>query len=101
MTTPSWQLMQAGTPLGTLTLQEIDQPWFRCHFTGAPAWEAVRPVLEEWTHSMEEAETDHSRVGRALAAVDALQLSLVPAHGDEPIDDFLIHVRGTSASFRY
>jgi hypothetical protein len=97
----SWQLMQARTLLGTLTLDEIDQPWFRCHFTATPAWEDVRPILEEWTHSIEAEEPDSPRAEQALRAVDALGLVLVPADGKEPIDDFFIHVRGTRASFRY
>ncbi|MEV8015886.1 hypothetical protein AB0O76_05930 [Streptomyces sp. NPDC086554] len=101
MTDRSWELIQANNLLGTLTLDEIDQPWFRCHFTGTSAWEGVRPILEEWTHSIEAEQPDPPRVNRAMGAVDALELSLVPADGSEPIDDFLIHVRGTQASFRY
>ncbi|MFI1481826.1 hypothetical protein [Streptomyces sp. NPDC020747] len=101
MTDRSWQLMQAHTLLGTLTLEEIDQPWFRGHFSGTPAWEDVRPILEEWTRSIEAEEPDPPRVDQAMRAVDGLHLSLVPANGDELIDDFLIHVRGTQASFRY
>lgn len=97
----SWQLMQAGTRVGTLTLDHIDQPWFRCTFTGTSAWEAIRPILEAWTHSVEGAEPDHPAVERALEAVDALQLTLVPPDGSDPIDDFLIHIRGSQASFRY
>ncbi|MFB7134416.1 hypothetical protein ACFCZY_22695 [Streptomyces sp. NPDC056237] len=97
----SWQLMQAHTLLGTLTLDEIDQPWFRCHFTGTQAWEDVRPVLEEWTHSIEPEEPDPPKVDQALRSVDALHLALVPTDGNEPIDDFLIHIRGSRASFRY
>ncbi|MFI7315769.1 hypothetical protein [Streptomyces venezuelae] len=97
----SWQLKQADTLLGTLTLDEIDQPWFRCHFTGTPAWDDVRPILEEWTQSIEAEEPDPPRVEQAMRAVDGLRLSLVPTEGGESLVDFLIHVRGGQASFRY
>ncbi|MGW3144036.1 hypothetical protein ACWDG1_05000 [Streptomyces sp. NPDC001177] len=101
MTDRSWQLVQGHTLLGALTLDGIDQPWFRCRFTGTPAWEDARSILEEWTHSIEAEEPDSPRVEQVLRAVDALHLALVPADGNEPIDDFLIHVRGAQASFRY
>ncbi|MFG2426815.1 hypothetical protein [Streptomyces sp. NPDC048590] len=37
----------------------------------------------------------------ALEAVDALSLSLVSVTGAEVIGDFLIHVEGRTARFRY
>ncbi|MFF0064212.1 hypothetical protein ACFYRC_22175 [Streptomyces sp. NPDC005279] len=94
--------MRGETHLGTLTLDYIDQPWFYCHFDATPEWEAVRPTLDAWTEAtLARNDPDELRIARAWQAVDALKLTLVPIHGGERVDEFLIHVEDDEARFRY
>ncbi|WP_327190052.1 hypothetical protein [Streptomyces xinghaiensis] len=97
----SWRLMQGDTQVGTLVLDHIDQPWFHCRFTATPDWEPLRPVVETWTRVVESDDSDELQITQALEAVDALHLTLLPVSGSEEIDDFLIHVDGDAARFRY
>jgi hypothetical protein len=98
----SWQLMRGEKHLGTLTLDYIDQPWFHCDFDATPEWVAVRPTLEAWTEAtLAVNDPDELQIARAWQAVEALQLTLVPIHDGELIDEFLIHVEGDEARFRY
>ncbi|GLP65777.1 hypothetical protein TUSST3_23970 [Streptomyces sp. TUS-ST3] len=88
--------------LATLTLHYIDQPWFRCHFAAGPAWDAIRPTIEEWTQATLEREApDVLRIPRAWEAVKDLGMTLVPLDGTAPIEDFLIPIDGATARFRY
>ncbi|GAA2436735.1 hypothetical protein GCM10010421_28130 [Streptomyces glaucus] len=93
--------MQGDTHVGTLLLDHIDQPWLHCRFTATAAWDSVRPVLAAWTQAVESDDSNELAVDEALEAVDALQLALVAVAGSERIDDFLIHVEGDTARFRY
>ncbi|MEV6311113.1 hypothetical protein AB0M10_21235 [Streptomyces sp. NPDC051840] len=91
--------MRQGVHLGTLVLARVDQPWFVCGFRATSDWEASRPTVEAWTRAVDG--DDEDEMICALEAVDALGLSLVPVAGAEAIGDFLIHVEGRTARFRY
>ena len=93
--------MQGGTHVGTLVLDHIDQPWFHCRFTATPAWELLRPTVEAWNRAVERDRSHELEIAKALEAVDSLRLAIVPVPGSEPIDDFLLHVEGDEARFRY
>lgn len=91
--------MRQGVDLGTLVLARVDQPWFVCSFGATSDWEASRPTVQAWTRAVDEGDEDEMIC--ALEAVDALGLSLVPVTDAETIGDFLIHVEGRTARFRY
>ncbi|MEU4681808.1 hypothetical protein [Streptomyces xinghaiensis] len=97
----SWRLMQGDTQVGTLVLDHIDQPWFHCRFTATPAWEPLRPAMEAWTRVVDSDYSNELQITQACEAVDALRLTLLPVSGSDQIDDFLIHVEGDAARFRY
>jgi hypothetical protein len=98
----SWHLKRGETAVATLTLDEIDQPWFRCSFAADPHWDAVRPTVEEWTQSTLEINgPDPLRIPRAWQAVKDLGLTLVSLDGGPHIEDFFLHVDGAKARFRY
>ncbi|MFJ9683592.1 hypothetical protein ACIRP2_37005 [Streptomyces sp. NPDC101194] len=50
---------------------------------------------------MESNDSDEDAIIRALEAVDALKPALVSVPDSETIEDFLIHVEGGTARFRY
>lgn len=98
----SWHLKRGETVIATLTLKDIDQPWFHCHFAPCEAWEAIRPTVEEWTRATQETDaTDVLRVPRAWKAVNDLGLTLVPLDDAPPVEVFFLHVDGATARFRY
>ncbi|MGV9564315.1 hypothetical protein [Streptomyces sp. NPDC003480] len=97
----SWRLMQGQSHLGTLTLDHIDQPWFHCCFTATAAWEPLRPTVAAWTQAVESNDSNELEIAKTLEDVDALGLLLVSVAGSQQIDDFLIHVEGDAARFRY
>ncbi|MEW2472092.1 hypothetical protein AB0919_45125, partial [Streptomyces sp. NPDC046994] len=72
-----------------------------CHFTAEDAWEFLRPTVAAWTRAVDSDDSNEPEIIRALEAVDSLRLVLVPETGSERINDFLIHVRGDTARFRY
>jgi hypothetical protein len=98
----SWQLKRGETVVATLTLDYVDQPWFHCHFTAGPAWESIRPSVEEWTQAtLERDAPDVLRIPHAWKTVKDLGLILVPLDGTPPIEDFFLHVDDATARFRY
>ncbi|KOV65706.1 hypothetical protein ADL00_19230 [Streptomyces sp. AS58] len=82
-------------------LDHIDQPWHHCRFEATAAWDHVRPTLAAWTRAVEDDGSNELAVDEALEAVEALRLVLVAVADSEYIDDFLIHVDGDTARFRY
>ena len=94
-----WKLMRDTEVLGTLEILGPDQPWVNARFTATPAFEEVSANfaeelgllnadrMEEWSAAWE----------RILA----LGLWLDPQDGGPPIEEFLLHIDGPSAWFRY
>ncbi|MFD9908500.1 hypothetical protein [Streptomyces sp. NPDC059063] len=99
----AWHLKRGETVVAALRLDYIDQPWFHCHFTAdGPAWESIRPTVEEWTRAtLETNPADVLRIPRAWEAFQALNLVLVPLDNAPPIEEFFLHVDGKTARFRY
>jgi hypothetical protein len=95
-----YALMQGETRLGTLSVSLADQPFLRCTLQPTDAFEAVRWLFEERLRRAEDAATEWSDLEEIEDQIDALNLRLMPRHG-EPITDFLLHVRGDEAWFRY
>ncbi|WP_327406937.1 hypothetical protein OG194_47395 [Streptomyces sp. NBC_01288] len=99
MVTRSWELRSGNTALGTLSLIDIDQPWFRCRFSPGEGWEQVRDLFERQAEAVDA--EDQERMIGAIGAVRNLSLQLYPQEGDEAITPVIIQIRGTEANFRY
>lgn len=102
-----WTLMADDVSLGTLELNEVDQPWWYCHFAPTSAFEAVRPLFEAEQAAFEADEAvrmsgqlDAGLQDEAYKAIDALKLRLV-ANDGQIIDTLLLHIEGNEAWFRY
>ncbi|MFE0382125.1 hypothetical protein ACFW1M_42730 [Streptomyces inhibens] len=95
----SWELKSGDTTLGTLSLIDIDQPWFRCHFTPGEGWEQVRELFEAQAEAVDGG--DQGRMIEAIGAIRNLPLQLHPQDGDETITLVMIQIRGDKANFRY
>ena len=94
-----WKLMRGTELLGTLEVLGPDQPWLNARFTAPPTFEEVRAHFEEELRLL-----NADRMEEWAAAWErilALGLWLDPQDGGPPIGDFLLHVDGESAWFRY
>ncbi|WP_328974245.1 hypothetical protein [Streptomyces canus] len=99
VTARSWELKNGETALGTLSLIEIDQPWFWCQFSPAEGWDEVRDLFAAQAAAVDGG--DQNRMIEAIGAIRNLPLQLHPREDDEVITPDMIQVRGDKASFRY
>ena len=91
--------MRGTEVLGTLEVLGPDQPWFNGRFTATPAFEEVRADFQEELRLL-----NADRIEEWSAAWErilALGVRLDPQDGGPPIEDFLLHVDGESAWFRF
>lgn len=95
---PDYRVTRDGLLLGTLTRTGGDMPWWEGVFEPAPGFEAVRPLFDR-----ERALLDADRLEEWEAAWDELAagLALEPLDGREPLTEFLLHIAGRQASWRY
>ena len=104
MTGPSdwraWELAGPdGRALGRLTEDGTDMPWVLCRFEPAEGFAAVAELFAEELGLLEEDEMDAWAMVQEQIA--ARELWLRPLHGGEPIREFLLHVDGDRAWFRF
>ncbi|OEJ35535.1 hypothetical protein [Streptomyces subrutilus] len=92
-----WRLMRRGALLGTITITEADFPWLRGRFTPEPAFAEVRPWFEA-VLALLEAEVHDERFDAAYEPIPQA-LALVSPNG--PVADFLLHIDGEEAWFRW
>jgi hypothetical protein len=96
------ELKQGELLLGTLETTDLDQPWVICKFTPTPAFEAVKPLFDaelELIEGSDDLEIDAWEM--AYSRIDELGLQLVPVNGEPSISEFVLHIDGSEAWFRY
>ncbi|MEK2493331.1 hypothetical protein WN990_27620 [Kitasatospora purpeofusca] len=93
-----WRLVRErdGEVLGEIVIDEADFPWLQGRFEPTAAFGAVRPWFEESSalldaEEYERFDTSYRRIAAAL--------SLVAPAG--PVAEFLLHIDGGRASFRW
>ena len=96
----SWELYGKSTFYGRLHLDHIDQPWFHCRFEPTEAFQEVQPLFEEEIRLLNSSgKIDEWE--RSYETIDQLQLELRSTAEHSVITDFLLHIEGDSAWFRY
>jgi hypothetical protein len=96
------ELKRGNVRLGTLQVIDLDQPWFVCEFVSTPDFEDVKPLFDEELALLEESDTfDIEAWEKAYSRIDDLGLQLVPTDSAAPISEFLLHIDGREARFRY
>ena len=95
----TWQLICGTKILGTLTYRTVDQPTFHCDFSPTPDFAAIAPLFAAELNSlnadrMDQWEKDYQKI-------DALGLRLVPIGAAPEIEEFLLHIEGNTAWFRW
>lgn len=95
------RVLRGDTLLGTLKIDDYDQPWLLCFFTPAPAFSEVRDLFEAALYTKVSEASEASRAARKEARkhIDALNLRLVAVNGESSM--FILHIDGERASFRY
>lgn len=92
-------LIYNGASVANLTIHEIDQPWFHAAFESTTDFAQIQPLFETELQLFHAGDMDEWE--SAYSAIDALALRLESADGTQTIDDFLLHIDGRAAWFRY
>lgn len=85
--------------LGALTHTDDDFPWHNGTFEPTPEFEEVRPLFERELALLNADRMDEWE--SAWESIAALGLRLVPARAGADIDEFLLHIDGSQAWWRY
>ncbi|MFB8173539.1 hypothetical protein ACFC60_36885 [Kitasatospora purpeofusca] len=92
----SWRLVREGEVLGEIVIDEADFPWLHGRFVPTAAFGAVRAWFEESLALLDAEEYERFDVSYERIAG---ALSLVAPAG--PVAEFLLHVDGGRAWFRW
>jgi hypothetical protein len=96
---PDYRVIRNGVLLGTLTRIGSDMPWWEGDFDPTPGFESVRPLFER-ERELLDADEDIDAWGRAWEEL-SVGLVLEPLDGRKPITEFLLHIDGRQATWRY
>ncbi len=94
------QLKRDQIVLGVLAVRDLDFPWINCAFEPTPAFAEVQPLFEAEAAIGPD---DEDAWIAAYEAIMALNLRLIDAvNGDDLGEgEFLLHIDGDQAQFRY
>jgi hypothetical protein len=96
---PDYRVMRGGRLLGTLTSTGCDMPWFEGVFEPTAAFAEVQRLFDHERQLLEEDRIDEwSAVWDEIAKPG---MRLEPLDGREPIADFMLHIDGQKARWRY
>lgn len=98
------QLKQGSAILGNLHLVKVDQPWFFCKFTPTADFREFEELFHRevtllntgFVNKSQEEEWD-----AVVDTIDTLNLTLEDKNDKTTIKDFLLHIDGSEAWFRY
>lgn len=98
-----WRLVRGEVLLGEIVIEDSDFPWLSGRFRPQPAFAEVKSLFDEelaLSEALCESESDEDVAAweRAYERI-AGSLSLVAPHG--PVPEFLLHVQGDEAWFRW
>ena len=96
---PDYRVVRNGMLLGTLTRTGSDMPWWEGDFAPAPGFDSVRPMFDR-ERELLDSDDDMDAWGRAWEEL-AVGMVLVPLDGRPPITEFLLHINGREAWWRY
>jgi hypothetical protein len=73
--------------------------WADCSFDPGPAWEQFRPMFDAQNEAWQSRDRDAQ--SRALEAIGASGLTVVPCQDEKLITEFVLLIDGQDAAFRY
>jgi hypothetical protein len=96
-----WLLKRGETTLATLTLQEIDQPFFDCLFEAGEGYSEIAYLFEEQLRLTSDHESlEDGRWSRAYQRILDLNLEL-ESPKQERFHKFILNIDPPNARFRY
>lgn len=93
----TWRLLRRDALLGTITITGADFPWLHGTFTPEPAFAEVKPWFDEVLALMAAEEYEEP----FDAACERIAQALTLASPTGPVAEFLLHVDGAEAWFRW
>ncbi|WP_425247880.1 hypothetical protein [Streptomyces sp. NEAU-NA10] len=94
-----WHVRCGEEPVGEIAVDEADFPWLAGHFTPGPAYGAVEPLFARELALLEADLDTHVEEWEAVYAEIRRLLSLTSPDG--PVAEFLLHIEGNRAWFRW
>lgn len=98
-----WELREGEQLIGSITITDQDFPWLHGTFVPEPGFERWKPVFEAEEALMQNLLIEDSEEGwerwERLYEPITTALTLVAPSG--PVADFLLHVEGAAAWFRW
>ena len=98
-TLTEYQLRRGDELLGTLTLITPDFPWMFCKFEPCDSFTEIRALFEEELRLLDR--EDWVAWEQAYEKIRELSLQLMNVKEDCEIEEFLLHIDGDEAWFRY
>ena len=96
---PDYRLYRADVLLGTLTHTDDDFPWHNGTFDPTPAFEDVRPLFDRELALLNAGRMDELELAWKEFAALGLRMRSVATGAD--INEFLLHIEGQRAWWRY
>lgn len=98
-----WQLRRGDAVIGEITVTEADFPWLRGTLTPRDGFAEVAPLFAEELALTEAFEDDNSEETIAAweAVHDQIAATMTLAGPSGPVAEFLLHIDGTEAWFRW
>ncbi|GAA2743340.1 MULTISPECIES: hypothetical protein [Kitasatospora] len=91
-----WRLLRGDELLGEIAVDQADFPWLNGRFHPTPAFAGVRPLFDR-TRELADAE----QWEEFDLAYDLIADTLTLAAPAGPVAEFLLHIDGDRASFRW
>jgi hypothetical protein len=96
---PDFRLYRGSELIGTLTRTDDDMPWHNGTFKPAAGFRVVRPFFDRERELLDADRMDEWQT--AWDEIEALGLRLEPVAGGADITEFVLHIDGSKAWWRY
>ncbi|MEV1005660.1 hypothetical protein [Nonomuraea sp. NPDC050202] len=93
-----WRLVRRGELVGTITIEDADQPWLNGRFVAGPAFGEFEPLFSQELALLDHIDEDYE-AWEAVHGQITSAVQLVAPHG--PVPEFLLHVQDDRAWFRW
>ncbi|MFN3648885.1 MAG: hypothetical protein ACK47B_04815 [Armatimonadota bacterium] len=94
-----WELRRGEEALGVISLTSLDQPWLNGEFIPTASFEQVGLIFEEELRLLNEDQLEEWE--KCYDRIDALGLSLHSLSSGRVVREFVLHIDGKDACFRY
>ncbi|MEW2485963.1 hypothetical protein [Streptomyces sp. NPDC048411] len=97
-----WRLLRGPEPVGDIVIDGHDFPWLRGRFVPGPGFESLRPLFARELALIDRIDEGPEASAAWEAAYDEISRSLTLVCPDDgPVAEFLLHIDGERARFRW